>query len=210
MAEWVLSVIRGGGYAGLAALAAIECLFPPIPSELIFPLAGYLAQQGQLTIAGCIVAGAVGNTIGSVPLYLLGRRVGRKRVESFVERHGRWASITPDELQRTQRWFDCHGGAAVLLAHLVPGLRSLIALPAGIAEMPLWRFVLFTLVGAAIWTAALVWLGVLLRENFAEVGRWLDPVVWVVLGGAVAAYVWRVIRCPGRRSGPPPQSAARA
>lgn len=194
MSEWILSVLRSGSYPGLVALAALECVFPPLPSELIFPLAGYLAQQGDLGLVASIVAGTVGSTVGAIPLYMLGHRLGQERLERFVEQRCRWTAVSVSEVRRAGDWFERHGGAAVLLGHFVPGLRSLISIPAGIRHMPMWRFLLYTALGSAAWIAALVGLGYVLGAQFTDVERWLDPVTWLVVGGALAWYLWRVGR----------------
>lgn len=194
MADWVMEMIRAGGYLALAGLATLECLFPPLPSELIFPLAGYLTQHSELSILGCIVAGAAGNAAGSAALYTLGRRLGGDRVERFVADHCRWAGVSVDEVRRARGWFDRHGARAVLLAHLIPGVRSLIALPAGAQQMPVLQFVLLTLAGAGVWCGVLVMLGVGLGSGFDAVETWLNPVSWVVIGASVAWYLRRVLR----------------
>ena len=199
MADWVMDLLRTGGYPALAALAAIECLFPPLPSELIFPLAGYLTHQGQLSAPGCVVAGALGNVAGSGALYGLGRRLGGDRVEQFVQRHCRWAGVSVDEVRRAREWFDRRGPYAVLLAHLIPGVRSLIALPAGAQRMPLPRFVVLTLIGAGVWSGVLVMLGVALGSGFEAVETWLNPVSWLVIGASVGWYLYRVFG--SRRNG---------
>ena len=117
MATWILNILRTTGYPGLVALAALECVFPPIPSELILPFAGFLVRDGDLLLGGAVAAAAVGASLGSLPLYALGRRLGPERLKPFVERHCRWAAVTPSEVDRATAWFQRYGGRAVLLAH---------------------------------------------------------------------------------------------
>ena len=194
MGEWILNVLRTGGYPGLVGLSALECVFPPIPSELIFPLAGYLAQQGDLTLVGITLAGGVGATAGSLPLYLLGRKIGDKRLRDFLAKHCRWTAVSQDDMDRASGWFKRRGAMAVLLAHLVPGIRSLIAFPAGVNAMSLWAFLGLTFLGSAAWAGALATAGYFLRSRFTEIERYLDPITWAVLGGVAAAYVWRIVK----------------
>ena len=198
MASWVMRMIHSAGSPGIALLMFIENVFPPIPSELIMPLAGYMVTQGQLSMIAIIAAGTIGSVLGALPLYYLGRKVGQKRMKELAERHGRWVTVAPEEIDRAKGWFDRHGGMAVLFCRLIPGVRSLISIPAGIGKMNLAAFLAYTTVGSAIWTALLAWLGYVLGSNFEKVGEYLDPVSWVVLGGLLAWYIWRVIRHKGR------------
>lgn len=199
MASWVMRMIHSAGSPAIALLMFLENVFPPIPSELIMPLAGYMVTQKQLSMVAVIVAGTLGSVLGALPLYYLGRKVGAKRMKELAERHGRWVTVSPEEIERAKGWFDRHGGMAVLLCRLVPGIRSLISIPAGIEKMNLAAFLAYTTVGSAVWTALLAWLGYALGSNFEKVGEYLDPVSWVVLGGLVAMYVWRVIRHKGEQ-----------
>jgi membrane protein DedA with SNARE-associated domain len=194
MANWIIYLMTRTGYGGLVALMLLENVFPPIPSEVIVPLGGYLAQQGRLTLLGVVVAGTLGAVLGALPLYWLGRRIGEGRLKRWVNRHGRWLALSCADLDRAAAWFGRHGTTAVLIGRLVPGVRSLISVPAGIQQMPLGRFLLYTTLGSAVWTTALAAAGYGLGQQFRQVGEWLDPVSWVVLGGVAAAYLWRVAR----------------
>ena len=197
MASWVMRMIQSAGSPAIALLMFIENVFPPIPSELIMPLAGYMASQDQLSMAAIIIAGTLGSVLGALPLYYLGRKIGGKRMKKLAERHGRWVTVCPEDIERAQGWFDRHGGMAVFFCRLIPGVRSLISIPAGIGKMNLAAFLAYTTAGSAIWTALLAWLGYVLGSNFEKVGEYLDPVSWIVLGGLLAWYVWRVVRHKG-------------
>lgn len=200
MLEWIRNTMDSMGYAGVTFLMFLENVFPPIPSELIMPMAGYTAGRGDLNIWGAILAGTLGSVLGALPLYYLGRWAGTERIGRWADRWGKWITVRRQEVERADRWFDEHGGWAVFFCRMVPGVRSLISIPAGFAEMPLGPFLLYTTAGAAIWTAALGWLGKVLGENYREVQGYVEPVSYGVLALlAIAAIVW-VVRRKRRRS----------
>lgn len=199
MANWIMSTMYSAGYTGLVFLMFLENVFPPIPSELIMPLAGYMATGGRLSLAGVIIAGTAGSVLGAIPLYYFGRKLGKERLERFADRRGRWLTLSRRDLARAAGWFDRHGAAAVFFCRLVPGLRSLISLPAGINRMNPGLFLLWTTLGSALWTALLAGLGYVLGRNFRQVEQWLDPISWAVIGGIAVLYVWRVVTCKGAR-----------
>jgi membrane protein DedA with SNARE-associated domain len=193
-----MSVVASTGYAGIVLLMVAENVFPPIPSEVILPLAGYMATQGTLKLGAVIAAGTAGAVLGALPLYYLGRRWGEDRVKAFADRHGRWLTVCGDDIAAAKRWFDRHGAAATFFCRLVPGLRSLISVPAGVARMGLVSFLAYTTAGAALWTALLAGLGYAIGSSFDQVDRYLDPVSWVVFGIIVVLYLYRVARHKGQ------------
>jgi membrane protein DedA with SNARE-associated domain len=182
------------GYPGLALLMFLENVFPPIPSELIMPLAGYLCGKGELSFPGVIAVGTLGSLAGQIPLYALGRRAGGARLARFAARHGAWLTLAPADLERGERWFRRHGRRAVLVCRCVPGLRSLISIPAGMLKMEWAPFLLYSALGAALWNTLLASAGRALGERHREVDAWLSPVAWAVLAGAAAVYAFRVAR----------------
>ena len=195
MLDWARHIMETLGYPGIALLMFLENVFPPIPSEVIMPLAGFTAAQGKLAYWGVWLAGATGSVVGSLPLYYLGRLVGGPRLHRWADRYGKWLTISGTELDKAQGWFDRHGKKAVFLCQLVPGVRSLISIPAGIHAMSVPLFLAYTALGVAIWTGLLAFLGRLLGDNYAQVGRFVGPATYVVLGGLLlAAIVWVVRR----------------
>jgi membrane protein DedA with SNARE-associated domain len=182
------------GYPGLAVLMFVENVFPPIPSELIMPYAGYLAGRGLLSFPLVIAVGTLGSLAGQLPLYALGRLAGGERLRRAVPRHGHWLTLSPADLERAGRWFERHGRMAVLLCRCVPGLRSWISIPAGMARMQLGPFLLLSGLGAAFWNTLLASAGHALGRRYGEVQRWLAPVGYAVVAVVVGAYVVRVIR----------------
>jgi membrane protein DedA with SNARE-associated domain len=194
VADWIQSVIESLGYFGVGLLVLLENVVPPIPSEVVLPLAGYVAAQGQLALAGVIVASTIGSTAGALPVYYAGQRLGRDRVRRAAARHGCWLAVSPDDIDRAHDWFRRHNRSAVFFGRLVPGLRSLISLPAGIAEMEMWRFLLYTAAGSALWNSALTGAGFVLVGRFTVVEQHLDVITNVVIGAMVVAYVVRIVR----------------
>jgi membrane protein DedA with SNARE-associated domain len=147
MATWVMQMIAATAYWGIVSLMVLDNVCPPIPSEVILPLAGFMVTQGQLALGGVILAGTLGVVLGALPLYYLGHRIGDERPQRLAERHGRWLTVSRDDLAQAQAWFARHGDLAVLLGRLVPGVRSRISIPAGISGMPLVPFLLYTTMG---------------------------------------------------------------
>lgn len=201
MFEWITDVIARLGYCGVAILTFLENVFPPIPSELVIPLAGFVAAEGDLRLGLVIVMGSAGSLAGAAVWYSVGRRIGEQRVRAWVARHGRWLTLSVQDVDRAQDWFRRHGAAAVLFGRLMPGVRTLVSLPAGFSSMPLGPFLLYSTLGTAIWTAALAYAGVALQANFTRVGDYLDVVTNVLLAVGAAMIVGRYIRCWRRTGG---------
>lgn len=194
MASWVISAVSSAGYVGIAFFMFVENVFPPIPSELIMPLAGYLAAQGTLTFTGVVLAGMIGSVLGALPLYYAGRKLGQDRLKSFADRHGRWLTLSRADIERANTWFSKHGGKVILFGRLIPGVRSFISIPAGLAKMNLALFVAYTAIGTGVWAALLAYTGYLLGRNFTDVARYLNPASMLVLALIAVFYVVRVIR----------------
>ena len=194
MFEWITGVMAAGGYLAVAGLMLLENIFPPIPSEVVMPLAGFLAATGELSFLGVLVAGTVGSVAGATFWYWIGLKLGEDRLRRFTERHGRWLTISPEEVDRASDWFRRHGAWAILIGRILPGLRTLISVPAGVARMPLLPFLFYTTLGSVVWIAGLTVLGYLLEAQYERVAGWLDPVSWIVVGALVAVYVWRLVR----------------
>ncbi len=197
MFDWILGVMQQAGYLGVALLMLAENLFPPIPSEVVMPLAGFLASRGDLDPIGVVAAGTIGSIAGALPWYWAGRRLGLARVKRLAARHGRWLTISPTDVDHAKAWFDRHGRASVLIGRLVPAVRTRIAVPAGIAPMPFAAFLAWSTVGTAIWTALLASAGYLLQSRYEQVANWLDPATTSVLVIAVVYYVYRLLTFDG-------------
>ncbi len=144
MFDWIAQLIDRAGYAGIALMMFLEGIFPPIPSWLVMPLAGFEASEGRFSPLAVVLAGTVGSTLGAICWYFVGRLVGVERLKGFAARHGHWLTLTPAQVDRADRWFDRHGSAAVMFARVVPVVRLLISVPAGVFAMDLRHFILFT------------------------------------------------------------------
>lgn len=194
LTEWVTNVVESLGYVGVALLVAIENLFPPIPSEIVLSLAGFVAGRGDAWAPGMVLAATVGSLIGAWALYLIAAAFGPVRLRALVVRYGRWIRITEEDLDRAERWFDRRSTWAVLICRCIPLVRSLISIPAGLRRMPAIPFTIFTLIGSLVWNTALITAGYLLGDRWEEVDQYMGYVqVVVIVGiiGAVAYFVWR-------------------
>jgi membrane protein DedA with SNARE-associated domain len=192
MFDWVTGMVERTGYLGVALLMLAENVFPPIPSELIMPLAGFAAARGDLNPVLVVVAGTAGSLAGAVLWYHIGRRVGCARLKRWTAAHGRWLTIAPEEVDRAAGWFDRHGGKAVLIGRLIPAVRTLISVPAGIAGMPLLPFLLYSTLGTAAWSGLLAGAGYLLEDRYHTVAGYVNPVSNLVLRLAALYYLYRV------------------
>ena len=193
MFDLVASIVEKSGYAGVFLLMLAENVFPPFPSEVIMPLAGFAAARGDLNAVAVAAAGTAGSLLGALLWYVLGRRIGLKRLQRWAGRGGRWIALSPGELGRASAWFERHCGKAVLFGRLLPTVRTLISVPAGIARMPFARFILYSAIGSALWTSGLAAAGYLLEDRYEQVAHYLNPVANVIFAAITGAYLYRVV-----------------
>lgn len=197
LAVWVTNVIEALGYPGLTALVALENVFPPIPSEVILPLAGFMTGQGRFSFVLVVLATTLGSILGALLLYGIGAAIGQRRVTVFVDRYGHYALLTPGDLSRAESWFDRYGPIAVFVGRLVPVVRSLVSIPAGYQRMPLVQFVFLTGFGSLLWNGALVTFGWALGENWhviEEYVGWLQYIVIAIAAVLAIRFVWLRVR----------------
>lgn len=195
MFDWIVGIITSLGYTGVAVLTFLEHLFPPIPSELILPLAGYVTGSGDLTLGAVIAFGSIGSLGGATSWYVIGRRIGETRLRRWIDDHGRWLTLSNADVDRAKDWFHRRGKAAVLIGRLMPGVRTFVSLPAGFSGMGWAPFLIYSAIGTVMWTAALVYAGAKLQQNFELVSNYVDIItngVFAILGAMI---VWRYIRC---------------
>lgn len=195
MNHWIVQLIAGSGYFGIAFLMALENVFPPIPSEVIMGIGGIAVAHGRMEFWPLLIAGTLGSTLGNYAWFLLGHRLGYQRLRPFIARWGRWLTMDWTSVEKTVRFFRSHGQWVVFVLRFSPFLRTMISLPAGLAHMGHARFLAFTFAGAAIWNAALIGAGHFLGANFQrEVERFTGPAVVATGVLILALYLWRVAK----------------
>ncbi|MFL9499121.1 DedA family protein [Rhodopseudomonas palustris] len=192
MFDWIVGAIEGAGSLGVFLLMLAENIFPPIPSEVVMPLAGYAASRGNVGLVTVIIAGTLGSLAGTSAWYYAGHMLGPVRLRLFAETYGRWLTMTPADIDRAAAWFERSGTWAVLVGRLVPGVRTVVSLPAGIAGMPIGRFLSYSAAGTVVWTAALAISGYVMGQNYARVGGFVEPVSNAMLIVAAVIYLYRV------------------
>jgi len=188
--DWVRNTVSTGGYPALAGLILAENLFPPIPSELILPLAGFYVGQGEMTFILAVLAATLGSLAGALLLYAIARFGGRK----LVLRFGKVLRVKEQDLDKADDWFDRHGAPIVLFGRLVPGARSLVSIPAGLSEMPVAKFIALTTLGSTAWNCALIGAGWALGEHYEQVGGIVGPIGTAVVAICALAVLALVIR----------------
>ncbi|AFZ03595.1 DedA family protein [Calothrix sp. PCC 6303] len=196
LTNWIKTTIESLGYLGIALMMFLENLFPPIPSELIMPLAGYTAslQDSKLNIFGVFVAGLVGSVAGGLVWYYPGKLLGQDRLYAIADRYGKWITVSSKDLVKATRWFNKQGKTAVFIGRLVPGVRTLISVPAGFSNMPLLPFLFYTTLGSAVWVGLLTYTGYILGSQYKLVEEYLAPVSKFVLGALIVAFVYWFIK----------------
>ena len=199
LANWVQDVINQFGYFGVALLVVIENIFPPIPSEIVLPFAGFVAQQGSAGVAqsdtsviGMMIAATIGSVVGALILYVISSAIGPERLRAFVQRFGRWFGVKQTDLLRAEAWFDRRSFVAVLVGRCVPLIRSIVSIPAGFRRMKLTSFILLTAVGSAVWNIALIGAGAILGDQWERVGEYVGVFQWLVIVAILLLLVWFV------------------
>ncbi|WP_043098358.1 DedA family protein [Kallotenue papyrolyticum] len=194
IARWVQHVIEALGYPGIVLVMALENVFPPIPSELVMPLAGFMASSGTFNIVAVVIAGMLGSVIGALILYYIGLWADEHMIRRFLRRWGRWIGISEDDLNTALGYFARHGEAVVFFGRLIPIIRSLISIPAGMCRMSLPRFVFYTVLGTTLWSGALSYAGWLLGEHYDRVAAFIEryqTLVLIAIGVAVLVFIYR-------------------
>lgn len=200
MADWIIATISAGGYPAIAGLMLLETIFPPIPSEIVVPFAGFAAAQGSLHIGWVIVSSIVGSLLGAYTLYMIGRLINDEKLAAFIDRNGRWLTVDNESLDKAKGWFEHYSKTAVLFGRLVPAIRSLISIPAGLTKMKTSSFLLYSAIGTAIWSSILAVSGYVLGQDFERIRFIVDPLTTAVIILVVVIYLYRLI-FPRRKSG---------
>jgi len=190
MVEWITNTMQSMSYLGIGLLMFLENLFPPIPSELIMPLAGFTASKGDMQLAPAIAAGTIGTVLGALPWYYAGKLLSEERLRNLADKYGKWITVSGADIDKANRWFNRHGIKAVFLGRLVPGVRTLISLPAGINNMSLIPFLIYSTAGTLLWVSFLTFAGYKLGTNYELVDDYLGPVSKIVL---VILVIWCIL-----------------
>lgn len=193
LTDWAVDVIDAIGYLGVVLLVSLESVFPPIPSEVVLPAAGFAAAEGSANVVGMMVAATVGSVIGAWMLYLASAAIGHARLRALTVRYGRWLGVKPHDLDRAEAWFDHHGPMAVLVCRCIPLIRSLVSIPAGFRRMAPMTFTVYTAIGSLVWNVVLIGSGYLLGDNWESVSSYVEVLQYVVIAvvaGLLARWVW--------------------
>jgi membrane protein DedA with SNARE-associated domain len=198
--NWIFHLVTSLNYWGVAILMAVENVVLPIPSELIMPLAGFETVSGRLSLLGVITAGTIGSVLGGLPLYYAGYALGEDRLEKWVERYGKWTLLRGRDIERATDRFSGNNFLEVAIGQLLPGVRGVISIPAGVARMNIGLFLLANFIGTVVWCTLLAVAGRLLGANFTKIHNFLGPMGWVILGLLILALAFWLIRRKSKRS----------
>lgn len=194
MIEWVTQTVGSAGPAGVFFLMFLENLFPPIPSELIMPLAGFAAAEGHMSLLTAILAGTAGSVIGNGVWYEIARAIGSRRIRPLVARHGRWFGVSGEDMDKAEKTLRRHGPVALFFGRMLPAIRTLISIPAGLAGITRPVFYLWTLIGGLLWVMVLAGAGYLLRDQYRKVEAAIEPLSYVVVAAVIGLYLWHLWR----------------
>lgn len=195
MNNWITEFMEQFGYFGVFLLIALENVFPPIPSEVILTFGGFMTTYTNLTVPGVIIVSTLGSVLGAVILYGVGYLVNVDRLEGWIDRYGRFLRLKKEDIRRADRWFERYGYWTVLFCRMVPLIRSLISVPAGMAKMKFGLFLLFTTIGTLIWNVALVWVGAAVGGSWEQIVDFMDvysnfAYIVIAIGGIGLLLMW--------------------
>ncbi|MDT9599792.1 DedA family protein [Sphingosinicella rhizophila] len=193
MSDWVIRLIDQTGYLGVGFLMFLETVFPPIPSEVIMPVAGIAAARGSMTLLGVIASGTAGAMFGNIFWYLVARVIGMQRFRPFIEKHGRWLTLDWYDVEKAERLFGRFGSLLVLFGRMMPTIRSIVSVPAGLLRMRLKSFLIWSTIGTAGWSSGLAIAGYALGRRFSKIEDILGPLSSAIIAAIVLSYVWRQI-----------------
>ncbi|SMH54569.1 DedA family protein [Azospirillum agricola] len=193
MTEWIIQIVQQLGYAGIFLMLVLARVLPPVPAETVIPLAGMGAASGEFNLLLVALAAGLGSAVGELVWYLPAHWMGRERFEAFLRRHGHWLTVRPEQVHRATEWFARRGGVAVLLCQPLPGLRTLISVPAGACGLRMPVFLAYSAVGSALWALVLATTGYLVRIGFPWVADLMVPGALLLFAGLLLAYVLRVV-----------------
>jgi membrane protein DedA with SNARE-associated domain len=194
MVEWITNTMQSLGYLGVGLLMFLENLFPPIPSELIMPLAGFTVAKEEMAFIPVVLAGIFGTVLGAFPWYYLGRIFSEEKIEHFADKYGKFISVSSQDIQKANNWFTRHGTKAVFFGRLVPGVRTLISLPAGMNNMSLPAFVIYSTLGTTLWVLLLTTAGYALGDQYELVEKYIGPISKIALLSIIMLFIIWLVR----------------
>ncbi|HUC94333.1 MAG TPA: DedA family protein [Paenibacillus sp.] len=197
MQNWITDFMEQYGYIGILIMIALENVFPPIPSEVVLTFGGFMTTQTAMTVPGVVVFATLGSVLGAVILYWIGRALHVERLEAIVGRWGHILRVKKEDIRKADAWFDRYGHWTVLFCRMVPLIRSLISIPAGMSGMNFGVFLLYTTIGTLVWNIALVWVGATLGENWEDILSFMDVysnIAYALIAMAGLAVIFYLIR----------------
>ena len=192
--DWVLSIMEKLGYLGIAFLMFLDNVFPPIPSEIIMPSAGYTAAKGELTLIGVIIAGSIGSLLAAALLYWMGRKIPQHHLFNLIERYGKYLHISVTDLEKSLTWFEKYGHRIVFFGRMIPAVRSLISIPAGMSNMPFRKFMAYSATGTIIWTTFLAYIGYYFGENPALMSAITQRIGYIILAFTMIYILYHLMK----------------
>lgn len=194
LTQWITSIMEQLGYFGIALLMFLDNIFPPIPSEIIMPSAGYTASQGQLLLVGVVIAGCIGSLVAAALLYWVGYTFNHERIFRFVDRYGKFLFLKSVDVKKSLDWFEQYGHRIVFFGRMIPAVRSLISIPAGMSHMPFWKFMFYSSLGTIIWTTFLASIGFYFGENQILMQQIFSQASYIILSLLAIFLLWLAYR----------------
>ncbi|MBP2313576.1 DedA family protein [Azospirillum soli] len=194
MTEWIIATVQQLGYVGIFLMLILARVLPPVPAETVIPLAGMGAANGDFNLLLVALAGGLGSAVGEMVWYLPAHLLGRERFEAFLRRYGHWLTVRPEQVHQATEWFARRGGIAVMLCQPLPGLRTLISIPAGACGLRLPVFLAYSATGSTLWVLVLATTGYLVRTGFPELANYMVPGALLLFATLLFLYVIRLVR----------------
>ncbi len=200
MTAWIISIMEQLGYFGIALLMFLDNVFPPIPSEIIMPSAGFTASQGQLLLSGVIIAGSTGSLVAAAVLYWMGRKISHDSIFKFIDHYGKYLFIKSNDVKKSLDWFEQYGHRIVFFGRMIPAARSLISIPAGMSRMPFWKFMTYSGLGTIIWTSFLACVGYYFGNNTELMHQIFSQVGYIIIAIVITLILWVLYRRQKRKN----------
>ena len=194
MQEMVIEIMNNFGYIGIFLLIAIENIFPPIPSEVILLFGGFMTTSTDMNVIGVIIASTLGSLVGAIALYYIGKILNKERLKKIItSKYGKLLRLTPEDIDKADNWFDTKGNKTVFFCRFIPLIRSLISIPAGMSEMPMKKFLIYTIAGSAIWNTALTIAGSIVGEKWEDILAIMDQYSHIIVIALVIIFIIAVV-----------------